>query len=202
MKRLAAFLVVLAALSLCAQTYGYVLVYNLFGMVEAVDTLAEDRDVKFVNGFIVMEFNEAEGIAEESCLVLFGREDRNRLYSAYDNPVNLAVYGNYVTSIIEAGAGNTIVMTGRMRARNVGNPQRENAATILNGAMTLQWGELFDLEESLVGAGSMQATLNDWLTRNANSTGAEVGDMVYSILETLEARGYEPVEEEDEPLPM
>jgi hypothetical protein len=172
-------------------------------MVQAVDTLAEDSETKFVNGFLVMEFNEADGIAEESCLVLFGREGRNtRLYTVYDNTVNLAVYGNYATAIIEAGTGSTIVMTGRMRARNVGNPQRENAATILNGAMTLQWGQLFDIEESLIGSGSMQATLNDWLTRNANSTGAEVGDMVYSIIETLEARGYEPVVEEEEPLPL
>lgn len=203
MKRLRALCVMLLVLGLSAQAYGNVLVYNLYGSVQTVDTAANEGDTKVVLGYLVMDVNAVSGTADESSVVLYGREGRrNRVYTIYDDVVNLAKYGNNVAVMIDTGTHNSIIMTGRIRALNIGTrraPFRLDAASALSGAMSLQWGQLFDLSESLVGAGAMQASLNNQLTRTAYSSPDGVTETIDSILTNLEARGYHELVEEEEP---
>ncbi len=201
MKRLAAVCVVLLVLGLSAQAYGYVLVYNLYGMVQTVDTAANDGDMKVVLGYMVLDVDAVSGTAEESSVVLYGRQGRNRIYTINDNIVNLAKYGNCVTVMAETGFGGSFILTGRVTRGN-GLAERLGAAGSLTGAMSLQWGVLFDPNESLVGAGAMQAMLNNPMTRTANSSPDRFAETVDSIIANLEASGYqELVEEEPEEPP-
>jgi hypothetical protein len=203
MKRLRALCVMLLVLWISAQAYGNVLVYNLYGSVQTVDTAANAGDTKVVLGYMVMDVNVVSGTADESSVVLYGRAGRrNRVYTIYDDVVNLAKYGNFVTVMIDTGTGNSIIMTGRIRALNIGSrraPFRLDAASALSGAMSLQGGQLFDLSESLIGAGAMQASLNNQLTRTAYSSPDGVAEAVDSILTNLEARGYHDIVEDEEP---
>lgn len=203
MKRLRALCVMLLVLGLSAQAYGNVLVYDLFGAVQTVDTAANNGDTKVVLGYLVMDVNEVSGTADESSVVLYGSAGRrNRVYTVYDDVVNLAKYGNFVAVMIDTGTGNSIILTGRIRALNIGSrraPLRLEAASALSGAISLQWGQLFVLSESLIGAGAMQASLNNQLTRTAYSSPDGVAETVDSILTNLEARGYHELAEDEEP---
>jgi len=200
MKRLAMVFVVLMALGVCAQADAFVLVYNAFGFVQAVDTASNDQDLKMVNGYIVLNINETDGTADESSVVLFGRVGwRNRVFTVTDDAVVFTPFGNFVTLAADTGAGSKIILTGRLRSRNVGLAARVAAATVLDGAITFEEAQLFDLEESLVGAGAMQAILNNFLTRNANVSANTVDEVVDAILTNLEARGFQELVEEEDP---
>jgi hypothetical protein len=195
----------LLVLWISAQAYGNVLVYNLYGVVQTVDTAANDGDTKVVMGYMVMDVNETSGTADESSVVLYGSAGwRNRVYVIYDDVVNFAKYGSHVAVMIDTGTGNSIILTGRIRTVNIGprrQPLRLEAANSLSGAMSLQWGTLFDLDELLVGAGAMQASLNEQLTRTAITSAAGLDATADAILANLEARGYQYLAADDEPTP-
>jgi len=140
-----------------------------------------------------MDVNDVTGAADESSVVLYGR--RNRIYVVYDNVVNLAKYGNFVAVTIDTGTANTIILTGRIRTVNVGprrQPLRIAAAASLAGAMSLQAGQLFDPDELLVGAGAMQAVLNNLLTRTAYSSPDGLNETLDTVLTNLEERAISP----------
>ncbi len=201
MKRVAVTCVMLLVLGVSTQAYGYVLVYNLFGAVPTVDTETDTGDTKFVNGVMILNIDEETGACEESSIVLYGREGwRSRVYTIYDDIVELARYGNYVTVMADTGTGDNIILTGRTSARTMGLPSRVRAANSLSGGISLEWGQLFDLEESLVGAGAMQARLDRWRTRSANFSSADgIDETVDSVIASLESRGYQFLGEEEEP---
>ena len=187
-----------------AQSYGAVLVYNMFGMVQTVDTAANDGDTQMVNGFLVMDVNEETGAAEASSLVLYGRAGwQNKVYTIYDDVVSLTEYGNFVAVTIDTGNGDSIILTGRIRTRGRGNELAASlgAASSLSGAMSLQEGRLFEVNESLVGAGAMQASLNNRMTRTANVSPDLFGETVDSIIANLEARGFQVLMEEEPQMP-
>jgi hypothetical protein len=200
MKKLLVAGLMMAVLGITAQANAYVLVYTLLGNVQAVDIAANDQVTQMLNGYIVLNVNEADGTVDDSSMVLFGREGwRNRYYSIDDYAVNFTTYGNYVTLVAGNGQGNIIILTGRLRSTNVGAAARQQAATNLNGAMTLEYGQLFDFNASLTGAGAMQATLNNWLTRSVNSSGGTVDDVLDSIISNLESRGFQLIGDQEEP---
>jgi hypothetical protein len=202
MKRLAAVCVVLLVLGVNAQAYGYVLVYNLYGMVHTVDTAANNGDMKVVLGYMVLDVDAVSGTAEASSVVLYGRQGRNRVYTVNDDIVNYAKYGSYITVMMDTGLGKSFILTGRI-TRSTGLAEKLGAAGSFTGAMSLQWGQLYDPNESLVGAGAMQAMLNNPMTRNANSSPDRFDETVDSIIANLEASGYQELAEEepDEPPP-
>jgi hypothetical protein len=203
MKKLLVAGLMIAVLSITAQANAYVLVYNLFGNVQAVDTAANDQVKQMLSGYIVMTINDADGIVDDSSVILYGRQGwQNRFYTIDDDIVSFTTYGNYAVLIAGNGQGNVIILTGRLRSANIGAATRQRAAASLSGAMTLEYGQLFDTNELLTGGGAMQATLNNWLTRIANSSDTAFGDLVDSILTNLESRGFQQTEnQEDVPLP-
>jgi len=205
MKRLAALCVMLLALGLGAQAYGNVLVYNLYGAVQTVDTVANAGGTKVVLGYLVVDVNDTSGLADASAVVLYGNAGwRNRVYVVCDDVVNYAEYGNNAAVMIDTGTGSTIILTGRIRTVNIGlrrQTLRITAANSLSGAMSLQYSTLFNLDESLIGAGAMQASLNEQLTRAAIMSAAGLDDTADSILTNLEARGYRSLAGDEEPPP-
>ncbi|MGA2094051.1 MAG: hypothetical protein ABSH16_11710 [Sedimentisphaerales bacterium] len=202
MKKLLMVGLMMVVLGITAQANAYVLVYNLFGMVQAVDTAANGQVTQLLSGYIVLNINETDGTVDDSSIILYGRQGwRSRFYTVADDIVNFTTYGNFVTLIADNGQGDRIILTGRLRGANIGASARQRVADPLSGAMTLQNGQLFDANASLTGAGAMQANLNTWLTRNANSSATAFGDVVNSIISNLESRGFQPVEESEPPVP-
>jgi hypothetical protein len=205
MKRLAAVCVVLLVLGVSAQAYGYVLVYNLYGAVHTVDTAADQSNLKIVVGYMVLDVDTVTGTAEASSVIFYGGQRRGGVYTVNDDIVNLAKYGSYVTVMMDTGLGNSFVLTGRISTRGNGLAERLGEAGSLIGAMSLKWAMLFDPNESLVGAGAMQAMLNNPMTRTANSSADRFAQTVDSIIANLEAMGYQELAEEEpppgEPLP-
>jgi hypothetical protein len=200
MKKLLVAGLMIAVLSITAQANAYVLVYNLFGNVQAVDTAANDQVKQMLSGYIVMNINDADGIVDDSSVILYGRQGwQNRFYTIDDDIVSFTTYGNYAVLIAGNGQGNVIILTGRLRSANIGAATRQRAAASLSGAMTLEYGQLFDTNDLLTGGGAMQATLNNWLTRIANSSDTVFDDLVDSILSYLESRDFQQVGDQEEP---
>lgn len=192
----------MVVLGISSQANAYVLVYNLFGMVQAVDTTASSQVTQLLNGYIVINVSDDDGTVTDSSVILYGRQGwNNKFYTVGDNIVNFTAYGNFVTLIADNGSGDKIILTGQLRNTNIGTSSRQLIANMLNGAMTLQNGQLFDTNASLVGAGAIQATLNGWFTRGTNSASTAFGDVVNSITSNLESRGFQLVGNPVEPPP-
>ncbi len=200
MKKLLVAGLMTAVLSITAQANAYVLVYNLFGNVQAVDTAANEQVTQLLSGYIVMNINETDGTVDDSSVILYGRQGwRNRYYTIDDNIVSFSTYGDYVTLVADNGQGNLIILTGRLRGTNISASTRQQVAGSLSGAMTLQDGQLFDANALLTGAGAVQATLNNLFTRSANASGDTLDDVLDSIISNLEWRGFQQAGDEAEP---
>jgi hypothetical protein len=202
MKRLAAVCVMLAALWVSAPTYGYVLVYDVYGMLKAVDTQTNDIDRTMIQGYLVAEVDEADNAVVGAEVVLYGRDEENNKVYLTSEAINMALYGNNVVVVGDAGQGGSIVLTGgrmRMWQRNIGIGSRVNVANMLDGDIRVIDGSLFDLDQVLTGASGITAMLDLMQTRSANRAGDALGDVVGDIISRLETRGFVPVVGEEEP---
>jgi hypothetical protein len=203
MKRLAVLFVMLAVLGVCSQSYGYVLVYNVSGMVKAVDTQANTMNRTMVRGTLVVDIDEAQGMATEGTLVLYNRVTRGGqgVYTVSE-AVGITIYGNSVAAVMDTGwmGGNIIMTGGRKWNRNIGLSERKNIANVMDGSIHLNGNMLFDADEALVGAGIMTATLNLQQTRVANKNGDRVSAVVDDIISWLQGRGFTEFTME-EPMP-
>jgi len=202
MKRLAGICVMLAALAVCAPTNGYVLVYDVYGTLRAVDAGTGAMDRTMVQGYLVTEVDEAENAVVGTEVVLYGRdEDGNRVYTD-SATIDTVMYDNTVAVVGDLGQGGSIVLTGgrtRMWQRNIGIGNRVNVANMLDGDIRVIDGSLFDLDQVLTGASGITAMLDLMQTRSANRAGNALGDVVGDIISRLETRGFVPVAGEEEP---
>jgi hypothetical protein len=204
MKRLALIVTILLMMGVCSTSYSTVLCYNVYGLVRAVDTQADELDRTVINGFLVVDINESEGALYGSSLLLYGRDEQGaKVYRVYDDVTNMTLSGNALALVINAGEGCTIILTGNMRERRFGYPSRlnVNAANYLEGSLQIQSGMLLDLNQTLVGSGYLTAILNLDQTRNAQTNGTDVWTLSDQIIDRLESRGYVMVTF-DEPQPM
>jgi hypothetical protein len=194
MKRLAVVCVLAAVLGVCSQSYGYVLVYDIWGQVKSVDTVANAMDRTTVRGKLVMDIDEAQGFATEATLVLYNRAWGGPGVYAVSESVGITIYDNSVAAVMYTGwMGGEIIMTGslgRMWGRNIGLADRKNVANALDGSIHLNGGKLFDPNKMLVGAGDMTAILNLQDTRDANRNADSVSAVVDGIISWLQGRGF------------
>jgi len=200
MKRAAVVCALLLLLGFGTQAYGYVLVYRLYGTVQTVDTVSEDGDSKYLNGYMVLNIDDETGACEESSVILYARERwTDRVYTIFNDFIELKTYGDYATVMGNTGTGNSIILTGRTSRRNMGIPRMASAARTLSGGIAFEWGQLFDPDELLVGAGALQGRLDNWSTWVSNSSDEGFYESVNSILDDLESRRYKFVGTEEPP---
>jgi hypothetical protein len=198
MKRLAVLCVVLMAMGVCAPSYGYVLVYDLFGSVRSVDVATNAIDRSNVRGFLTADIDEASGAVVATELVLFGRDaGRNRVYIVSD-AVNMTMYGNNAAVVFDDGQGVSMILTGgrARQAANIGLAQRMRIITTMDGSMHIWQSALFDTNAVLVGSGGISAMLDFSLTRGANRAGEGIDDVVNDITTWLAARGFADITDE------
>jgi hypothetical protein len=194
MKRLAVLCVLAAVLGVCSQSYGYVLVYDIWGQANAVDIASNTRNTTVLRGTLVMDIDEAQGIATEGSLVLYNRAWGGKGLYTVSEVVGINIYGNSVAAVMDTSwMGGQIIMTGslgRMWGRNIGLTDRKNVASMMDGSIHLNGGTLFDANNVLVGAGQVAATLKFQDTKSANTSGKSVSDVVDGIISWLENRGF------------
>ena len=198
MKRLAMLCVFAAVLGVCSQSFGYVLVYDIWGQAKSVDITTNAMDRTMIRGSLVMDIDEAQGFATEATLVLYSRMWRGPGVYTISNSVGINLYGNSVTAVMDTSSmGGQIIMTGslgwgfgRNIGLNIGLAGRKNVANTLDGSIHLNGGVLFDANEALVGAGTMSATLNLQDTRDANRNANSVSTVVDGIINWLQGRGF------------
>jgi hypothetical protein len=204
MKRLAVLSVVLVVLGVCVPSYAYVLVYDVFGTVRAVDIEADDVDRTTVRGSLVVDINEDEGMAVSAELVLYGRDAGNTRVYIVTDAVNMALYNSQGVVVMDDGQGVSMVMTGQRarRVTNIGLSQGKRVISVLDGSILIRESALFDVDRVLFGSGSMSAMINLQQTRSANRATEAVSSVVDDIIGRLEARGYTALgPEEPPPLP-
>jgi len=207
MKRLLMFCTLLLVMGMCSVSSADVLYYNVFGSTRSVDNLVEDFDRTAINGFLVMEIDEAAGAVIASTLVLYGRNgEEARVYQVFDEAVSLTVSGNAGAFVIFPSEGISIVLTGTLRDTRLNfsrrNPVSTYAAGTLEGSIQLLSGSLLDFDQVLVGSGNVMAILNYERTRDAVTNESPIDDVVNEIIERLESREYVPVTNYEEPLPV
>jgi hypothetical protein len=194
MKRVAVLCVLAAVLGVCSQSYGYVLVYDIWGMAKSVDITTNAMDRTMVRGTLVVDIDEQQGMATEGTLVLFNRIWGGQGVYTVSQAVGISIYGNSVAAVMDTGPmGGQIIMTGgigRMWGRNIGLADRKNVANTMDGSIHLNGNVLFDADASLIGAGMMSATLNLQQTRDANRNSNSVSDVVDGIISWLQGRGF------------
>jgi hypothetical protein len=194
MKRLGMLCVLAAVLGVCSQSYGYVLVYDIWGQSKAVDTADNSMNNTMIRGKLVMDIDETQGFATEATLVLFNRTWRSAGLYTVSNAVGINIYGNSVAAVMDTSwMGGQVIMTGstgRMWGRNIGLADRKNVANTLDGSIHLNGGTLFNANEMLVGAGMMSAMLNLQDTRSANGNADSVSTVIDGIITWLQGRGF------------
>jgi hypothetical protein len=202
MKRLAAICVMLAALGMCSPTYGYVLVYDVYGTLRAVNTETNDIGRTTIQGYLVAEVDEQGNTVTGAEAVLFGRDANGDKVYVTSDTINMTLYGNNAVVVGDVGQNGGIVLTGsrtRMWQRNIGIGSRVNVANMLDGDIRVIDGAIFDLNLTLTGSGGIAAMLDLWLTRASNNAGEGLGDVIGDIISRLEARGFAAVVGEEEP---
>jgi hypothetical protein len=194
MKRLAVLCVLAAVLGVCSQSYGYVLVYDIWGQVKSVDITTNTMNRTIVRGTLVMDIDEAQGFATEAKLVLFNRMWGGPGVYTISEAAGVNIYGNSVTAVMDTSwMGGQIIMTGNLGwgfGRNIGLAERKNVANAMDGSIHLNGGVLFDADEALVGAGMMTAVLNLQDTRDANRNADSVSTVLDGIISWLQRRGF------------
>ncbi|MBN2019822.1 MAG: hypothetical protein JW749_06315 [Sedimentisphaerales bacterium] len=207
MKKLLTVFALLLLLGICSVSSADVLYYNVFGSARSVDNLVEGFDRTSINGFLVMEIDEAAGDVTASTLVLYGRDGQEaRVYKVYDEAVSLNMSGSAAVFVMNPSEGVTLVLTGTLRNTRLSFSRRNSvtvyAAATLSGSIQLQWGSLLDINQLLMGEGSVMAFLNYAQTMNAVVNESTIDDVVNEIIQRLESRDYIPVPDEEEPLPL
>jgi hypothetical protein len=195
MKRVAVLCVLAAVLGVCSQSYGYVLVYEIWGQVNAVDTPANTMNRSMVRGVLVMDIDEAQGFATEATLLLYNRAWGGQGLYTVSDAVGINIYGNSIAAVMDTSwMGGQIIMTGsigKMWGMNIGLANRKNVANTMDGSIHLNGGTLFDANDVLVGTGIMTARLNLQATRSANMSGNNVSAVVDEIISLrLKSRGF------------
>jgi hypothetical protein len=205
MKRLSVVVVLAAVLAMCSQSYGYVLSYDIWGLTKAVDTTTNTMERTGIFGKLVLNIDEEQGVATEGRLILYNRLRGAGVYTVSE-AVNAAIYGNSLAALMDTSwMGGQIIMTGNINTNrrwrvDIGLAERKNIANSMDGSIHLNGGMLFDISESLVGAGTMAATLNLQATRAANINGDSVADVADGIISWLVGKGFTELTYE-EPIP-
>ena len=93
MKRVAVVCVLAAVLGVCSQSFGYVLVYDVWTQVKAVDIQTNTMSRTMAWGKLVVDMDEEQGWATAANLVLYNRNrDGQGVYTLSDS-MGITIYG-------------------------------------------------------------------------------------------------------------
>ena len=205
MRKLLVLLTILVVLGVCAPSYGYILVYKLSSTLKMVETDANAPGNLKLKGYLALEIDDIDETISDAEMVFYGKN--NELVPTYirelfqgSADVEFAEEGEFVTARIydHVDYYYEIVLTGKIKEKDVGlgADTLKSVAPSLKGSMINLWGILLDYDPvSLYGSGTASMTLDNALTKEANSQllTPSVNDVILNIVQGdggLEDKGY------------
>jgi hypothetical protein len=191
MRTLKVLLVVLVMLAVSAPSFGYILVYNAFGRLKAVDSETETLVGVAMRGYLIMDVNENDGDLNDVYWVGYGKDtERVKVYTVSVPDLQLTVSGKYQTVYMNVDDGWFVTTIGRRSNKNIGLVDRQSVAYTMSGNLIILDSVVFDMTQLLRGAGSMVFSLSSSKTQAANAAADAVDDVLDDILTLLEDAGY------------
>ena len=191
MKALKVLLVVLAMLAVTAPSFGYILVYNAFGRIKAVDSETDTLVGVAMRGYLIMDINDADGEVNDIYWLTYGKDSEGtKVYTLSVPDLQLSVNGKYQTIYMNIDEGWFVTVLGKQAAKNIGLADRELVAYTMSGNFIIYDSVVFDLTQLLRGAGTMVVTLNSTKTQAANAAPDAIDDVLDDVITVLVAAGY------------
>ena len=188
MKTLKALMVIAIILAACAPSFGYVLVYNVISRVKGVTDLDSPIGVA-IRGYLVLDIN-ASGDLNEADWLTYGKDtDGIKTYTSESPDPVLTVNGRYQTITMDTGDGWSIIIMGRITAKNIGLTDKQAIAYTMAGNFIVNGGFVLDSDQ-LTGSGAMVITLNSTKTKAANQATESIDDVIDDLTTALESAGY------------
>jgi hypothetical protein len=181
MKMVSALLVVLVILGICTSSYGYFLVYDLYGTIRGTEgTVHIDKVTINFDGYLVMKFNDDTNSFEDANMLLNGKDpNHNKVYvqlNASDSNgfLDPNIWYRDVRNFYELNSTPPfdirIVVGGNVKNKDIGLAGKKRIASSLNGVITGEDGMLFIANQELAGVGHhVSAPLYTSLTKTANN---------------------------------
>lgn len=191
MKTLKVCAAVAIILSFSVPSFGYILIYNTFGSIRAVDSIANTLSGVALRGYLILDINNADGEVNNIEWICYGKgAGGTKVYTESVPYAELQVSGKYQTLYVDVDAGWDITFLGRMSSKDIGMTDKKTIAYTMSGSLAILDSTVLDATQLLRGGGTLVISLNSSKTQTAN-TGAEIFDDVITDIETtLESAGY------------
>jgi hypothetical protein len=203
MKKLTVLIAAMVVLSVCAPSFGYILVYKLSTTVKAVDTLIDVSEVIKIKGYLIIDYNETDLEVVDADVVIYGKDqDDTPACIRMDNEVDMAIQfspdaNNFWVNFRQGGnrSGIEVILTGKTKLKDIGLDVNKTIAGTLKGSLFV-WDEFFIDPvrwTDLKGSGAVSAPLSSGLTKEANENSYSSNTIAASIIAELVADGYDDV---------
>jgi hypothetical protein len=207
MKMVSALLVVLVILGTCTSSYGYFLVYDLYGSIKGTQwTVDIDKETISFDGYLVMNFDNDTDSFQDANLLLNGKDPNDhKVYvqlNASDSNgfLDPSIWYRDVRNFYELNSlppfDLRIVVRGDVKSKDIGLAGKKRIASSMNGVITSQEGMFFAEDQAFAGVGNyVSASLYTSLTKTANEPGAEwtQDEVVDELKHKLADNHYSPV---------
>ena len=191
MRTLKVLLVVVAMLAVSAPSFGYILVYNAFGRLKAVDSETDTLVGIAMRGYLIMDVNENDGDLNDVYWIGYGKDgDGAKVYTVSVPDLQLNVNGKYQTVYMNVDEGWFVTTLGRISNKNIGLADRQPVAYTMSGNLIILDSVVFDMTQLLRGSGSMVISLSSSKSQAANTAHDEIDDVLDNLLTLLETAGY------------
>jgi hypothetical protein len=191
MKTLRVWMVVLAMLAISAPSFGYILVYNAFGRLKAVDSENDALVGVAMRGYLIVDINDADGDVNDVYWLTYGKDSEGtKVYTLAVPDFQLQVNGKYQTVYMNIDEGWFVTVLGKQVSKYISLVERELVAYTMSGNFIILDSSVFDLTQLLRGSGTMVITLNSTKTKAANTAGDAIDDVLDDVIMALEALGY------------
>ena len=205
MRKLLGLTVVLAALGVCAPSYGYILVYKVTGGMKAVEWNVQKKIISVsVKGYAAIDINDSNGAVNDKQMVLYGKDASGNLKyyedSLDEDHAGVDLY--QIANVVELDVWDynspfyyDFVMTGNVKLTDVGlgASSKKLAASSLSGSLVTWWAQLLDSSQELFGSGAATMTLDTKQTKAANQGSLSVDAVISRFIAGLEAKGYQSI---------
>lgn len=205
MRKLLGLTVVLAALGVCAPSYGYILVYKVTGGMKAVEWNVQKKIISVsVKGYAAIDINDSNGAVNDKQMVLYGKDASGNLKyyedSLDEDHAGVDLY--QIANVVELDVWDynspfyyDFIMTGNVKLTDVGlgASSKKLAASSLSGSLVTWWAQLLDSSQELFGSGAATMTLDTKQTKAANQGSLSVDAVISRFIAGLEAKGYQSI---------
>jgi hypothetical protein len=186
MKRLSVLFAVLAIFAICTPSYGYFLVYDLYGSIKGTEWLVDiHKETISFDGYLVMNFNNDTNTFEDANLLLNGKDPNDhKVYiqlNASDSNgfLDPNIWYRDVRNFYELKTRPPfdfrIVVRGDVKNKDIGLADNKRIASSMKGVITSKEGMFFAVDQALAGVGNyVSMSLYTSLTQTANAPGAEL----------------------------